>query len=413
MNHPASAWVQQGIFGALNFVVAVPVVYLLLGLPLVMREHGWSALDIGLFQLVGLPAVFKVLLAVPVERRRQPVRHYRRWAMGCGVLYVAVLLGFAVVNPDQRQWLVILALATALIATWVDIPINALAIGVLPAQERMRAGSVRASVLFLSAVVGGGVLLVLYAHAGWAAPFYAMAAMMAVSLGTLVLLPVAASEDTPGNQPEASMTLPRLNLRGFVNRPGAWAWLALLALHFPFVAATWVFTKPLLLDLGLSTTQVAWWVGVLGGGVGAVAAFTGSAVIRRYGVRRAIPWLMSLDAVGIGVLAAGLVMQAPIGVLLVGMLLVAAGVGSSSALGFGLSMHYARPAYRALDYGLQASLVTLTRLLVAPLAGYLQSQWGYGGMLIALALAATAVLVLSLRLRDALAVDVEPGMQRS
>ena len=37
-----SMWRLQLLFGWLGFVLVVPSIYLLLGLPLVMREHGWS-----------------------------------------------------------------------------------------------------------------------------------------------------------------------------------------------------------------------------------------------------------------------------------------------------------------------------------------------------------------------------------
>ncbi|VFS48167.1 hypothetical protein [Budvicia aquatica] len=37
----------QLIFGWMNFVLVIPGIYLLLGLPLTMREYGWSGTDIG------------------------------------------------------------------------------------------------------------------------------------------------------------------------------------------------------------------------------------------------------------------------------------------------------------------------------------------------------------------------------
>ena len=36
----AATWRLQLLFGWLNFVLVVPSIYLMLGLPLVMREHG-------------------------------------------------------------------------------------------------------------------------------------------------------------------------------------------------------------------------------------------------------------------------------------------------------------------------------------------------------------------------------------
>ncbi|WHL26957.1 hypothetical protein QJS63_20360 [Pseudomonas juntendi] len=55
----------------------MPSIYLMFGLPLVMRQYGWSGTEIGLFQLAGLPAVFKFLMAVPVQRVRLGARRCR------------------------------------------------------------------------------------------------------------------------------------------------------------------------------------------------------------------------------------------------------------------------------------------------------------------------------------------------
>lgn len=398
--------VQQGIFGLANLGLTVPTVYLLLGMPLIMREHGWSALDIGLFQLTGLPAVFKLLLALPIERGHEPQRRYRPWALGCGLLYALALLALAGIGPDQRGALVGLALLAALLATWGDIPVNALAILVLPAQSRMQAGGVRSAVLFLSAFLGGGGLLVLYAELGWRVPFLIMAALVAISTMSLLLLPAAPLAEGPRSPPQPQPR--RIDLRGFFTRPGALAWTALLALHFPFVSAAWVFIKPLLLDQGYSTAQVAWLVGALGGGTGALAALASSAAIRKWGIATVMPACMLLDAMGIALLATTLATGAERIPLMAGVLLVAFGVGGTSALGFGLTMHYARASARALDYGLQSSLVTLTRLLVAPFAGLVQTQLGYAGMFAGLAAAAFAVFILALVVR----FDLGRGLSR-
>lgn len=72
------AWGAQLLFGWMNLVLAVPSIYLMLGLPLVMRQHGWSGTEIGLFQLAALPAVFKLVLAMPVQRVR----------LGAGILCI-------------------------------------------------------------------------------------------------------------------------------------------------------------------------------------------------------------------------------------------------------------------------------------------------------------------------------------
>ena len=81
MNDSVRHGARQAMFGFLHLALIAPSIYLVLGLPLVLRQHGWSGTEIGLFQLAGLPAVFKFVLAVPVERMRWAAGHYKIWAI--------------------------------------------------------------------------------------------------------------------------------------------------------------------------------------------------------------------------------------------------------------------------------------------------------------------------------------------
>lgn len=171
----AATWRLQLLFGWLNFVLVVPSIYLMLGLPLVMREHGWSGTDIGLFQLAGLPAVFKFLLALPVQRYRTARSHYRLWALAlCWLLAVLLVLVSQQAITANRWYLFGLALSCAGLATWADIPVNALAIKLLAPSQQIRAGSIRSAALFLGAIVGAGVMLLVQNRWGWQAPFLLM-----------------------------------------------------------------------------------------------------------------------------------------------------------------------------------------------------------------------------------------------
>ena len=80
----------QLLFGWMNLVLAVPSIYLMLGMPLVMRQHGWSGTEIGLFQLAALPAIFKFLFAVPVQRVRLGRGHFVHWLLLLSALLLAL-----------------------------------------------------------------------------------------------------------------------------------------------------------------------------------------------------------------------------------------------------------------------------------------------------------------------------------
>lgn len=378
---------RQTLFGWVNFALTAPGIYLWVGLPLVMRQHGWSGTEIGLFQLAGLPAVFKLFLALPVQRWRPGRRPELHWAWLTGAGYLLALLGLAALGADSHKgFLFALTLLAALFATWADIPVNALAIQLFPPEERPLAGGVRSAVTFAGAVIGGGVMLLVQQALGWTAPFLILSGCL---LAALALLSSVREEA----HPSSTQRVPPLAMwRSFFRQAGAGIWTVALLGYFPFVAAAWVYLKPLLLDRGFPANEVALIAGVGGGALGAAASLAAGFV-----PRSRVPDILALSA-GANVVALALLAVAtahgsdPWLLAVAALLAIAMGVASS--LAFALMMEFARDGWRATDYGLQASLFTFGRIAVAPLGGLLLDQLGYPGMLAALALAALPIALL-------------------
>ena len=392
----AATWRLQLLFGWLNFVLVVPSIYLMLGLPLVMREHGWSGTDIGLFQLAGLPAVFKFLLALPVQRYRSVRSHYRLWALAlCWLLAVLLVLVSQQAITANRWYLFGLAFSCAGLATWADIPVNALAIKLLAPSQQIRAGSIRSAALFLGAIVGAGVMLLVQNRWGWQAPFLLMAAGL-----LLTLLPLALLREEPQTSVAIEPVKPVMaDWSGYFRQPGARIWTWVLLSSFPFVGAAWLYLKPLLLDLGMAAPKVALVAGIGGGVVGALASVLGGAVVRRIGPGRAIPLFMLWALFALLAMTAAAGLQAGVGWWVVSAFLLATAMGAVSTLVFALMMFYSREHRQAADYGLQASLFVITRMTVPIAAGVLLDHSGYVGMLAGLSLAMLVVCCVALASR--------------
>lgn len=397
-------WWRHALFGWLNFALAVPSIYLLLGLPLVMREHGWSGTEIGLFQLAGLPALGKFLLALPVQRWRFAGSHYKPWCLLLCVLLAVLLV--LIGRQDMlasRVPLFLLALLASVLATWADIPLNALAIKLLPGAERMRAGSIRSAALFVGVIAGGGLMLLIHGRWGWQAPFLLMAAFLLSGVAALARL-----REHPAGQEPVQVSAPG-QWRGYFAQPGAWAWTCLLLCCFPFIGASWLYLKPLMLDQGMPANQIAWVVGVGGGVLGALSSVASARLVPRLGVSRAIALFSGFALLAQASLTFAVWTAAgPLGLIL-GAALVACAMGAISALLFGLMMFFARQQRQASDYGLQASLFVCGRLLVPVAAGVLLDRLGYAGMLLGLTLAMLGVLLLALGNRRAIAGVTEAG----
>lgn len=382
----------QLVFGLLSLALAAPSVYLMLGLPLIMRQQGWSGTEIGLFQLAGLPAVFKVVLALPVERWSSARQSYSRWTLLLGVAYLLALLALAAVGVDTpKPVLFALILTCSVLATWADIPVSALAIKMLPPSERPFAGGVRSAALFAAAIVGGGAMLLLEQALGWATPFLAMGALLVLALVLIGWL----KENGGNSWNAASLPLAMPGLGGFFRQPGAGSWVVLLLAYFPFVATAWIYLKPLLLDQGFPAPQVAWIVGIGGGSLGVLSSLAAARLVRRERLPRALPLSALGNFLVLGLLAGVVWQEAGAAWLIAAACLLAIAMGVTSSIAFSLMMDFSRQYRQAVDYGIQASLFALGRIAVPPLAGWLLDLYDYPGMLLALALAAFMVLLLA------------------
>lgn len=391
-----SHWPLQLLLGWVNFAMTAPLIYLYLGLPLVMRQHGWSGTEIGLFQLAGLPAVLKFVLGAPVDRWARGAPGYRHWSLVLMAGYAASLVGLACLGIEQAGFVPLFALAmlASLLGTWADAPVNALAIRCLPAEERQRAGIIRSAASSLGAVVGGGVMLMLQARAGWAWPFWALSGGLLLAALGLWLIPRATLAQADGVQ--ARQVGVGQWLAYFRNAERR-RWVVMLMLYFPFIGAAWVYLKPLLLDQGLPPEQVALVAGVLGGVVGAVGSALGGHLARRSGLQRALPACALAGVAALGALAGTVASGAGVPWLVACTLLLALVMGASAGLLFGMMMNHTRAGLTAVDYGLQSSLFVLTRTLVPMLAGILLDRLGYLGMLAGLILCMAGVWAWSRR----------------
>ncbi|WEK31531.1 MAG: MFS transporter [Candidatus Pseudomonas phytovorans] len=404
MNATRNAGLQL-LFGWLNLALAVPSIYLMFGMPLVMRQYGWSGTEIGLFQLAGLPAVFKFLMAVPVQRVRLGKGHMVHWMLLLGAVLLVLYWLIGRQNLiEQRLPLFAMTFAISIIATWMDIPLNALAVQWLPRSEQLRAGSIRSAALFLGAIIGGGAMLLVQARLGWQAPFLIMGTALAVGALPLWALRRRAQPNEAEHQSRTGLVADWFS---FFSQPGAaqWSWLLLSA--FPFIGAAWLYLKPLMLDQGMPMEDVAWLVGIAGGTTGAVFSLLGGRLARVLGTARAIVLYLLAALLAMLLLTISVWLRLGPGWLAASVLCLAASMGAVSALMFGLTLFFSRRRQNASDYGLQSSLFVVTRLAAPVGAGLLLDRLGQHGMLACLSAGLLLALLLAWRVRRGIAAGTQ------
>ncbi len=387
----------HGVIGWCNLTLATTSIYIYLGIPLMMREHGWSGTDIGLFQMSALPVVLKFVLASMLDKYRFSKGNYFKWSGILSIGFILCLLAFACLPVEQTsfQVLFVIALIMTLVSSCLDAPINALAIKVLSGSEQSRAGAIRAGMTALASIIGGGVLLWVYAQWGWAWPFIGLMGMTLMAAVALMWAYSRFHENVPVTQEKPMHSSIVGMWRSYFQRPHMIGWNAILVLLFPFIGSGWLYMKPALLAANVSLSEIAWISGVAGG-VAALASFIYSQVQTSKVCTpfRALPTFAFLNVVGLLGMYLAIQQSWPIWGTVIAILWMSIVLGLVSGVLFALIMNFSRSEYSASDYGVQTSLFTLSRMLGPLGAGMALDRFGFSGMYLGLTLCALIVWVL-------------------
>lgn len=387
-----SYFALHGVMGWCNLTLAASAIYIYLGVPLAMREHGWTGTEIGLFQASGLPVVLKFLMASPVDKFRFTQGNYLKWSALLCIGFILCL--WALAGGDIRfQSLFLIALGMTLVSTWLDVPMNAFVLQRLPESERGKSGAIRSAVTALASVMGGGLMLLVYDQWGWQWPFYCFIGMTGV--GALAMYWAYCRYPVQCDEPQKSTARPSLwtMWRSYFQRPNQRAWNVVLVLHFPFIGAAWLYLKPTLLAFGWTVSEIAWlsaWAGL----VAAFAGFCYSQTLKRWSLNRALSAFSIANTLALLGMYGVSVMQWHDWRLVAAVMLVAIALGLSSGVLFAGMMHQCRPELAASDYGIQSSLFSLSRIIVPISAGVLLDRLGFSGMYLGLACCALLVSLL-------------------
>jgi RhtX/FptX family siderophore transporter len=265
--------------------------------PVLMRKQGLSLPDIGLASLLALPWALKFLWAPLVDRWGGGAFGRRRsWIVPLQLASVLTAAGLSLVDPRTGVRALMGALFfTNLLAATQDIATDGLAVDMLDEDERGRGNAVQVAAYRVGMIVGGGFLLVVFARVGWAFTFLAMAALLA-----LATVPILVHRERPA--PPAPADRARADLSAWITaarRPGMGLWLIILAVYKAGEALAYGMVKPLLVDRGLSTEDIAWLIGTAGFFAGLLGAILGGELVTRAGRSRALVVAGCLQIAGI------------------------------------------------------------------------------------------------------------------
>jgi MFS transporter, PAT family, beta-lactamase induction signal transducer AmpG len=386
------------VFGGLYFGQGVPWGFIGTAYVLFLTDLGLSGTQIGgALAMAYLPWSFKVVWGplldfVPRSRfgRRRPFIIAAQLLMGATLLLL--------VGLDARSELTLLSALLFLHNTFAslqDVAVDALAVELLPPEERARGNSVMWAAKVGGIAIGGYGGTRFAAHFGWPALFVALALIV----WAVMLLPLLVEEGTPavpGSLPEGRPSVKEL-LRSFAFP----APLLGLLIYFltPFGYALLMATKdPALRNLvGLSSEQVARLSALVDPLAGVVGALAGGLVADRFGSRKTM-------AVAMGVMALALAGFGLLPSLWSSMTFLTAwhaiyffAMRAYATASFGLGMTLSNPRVGATQFAVYMGATNLAYVYAAKLGGTLGDRFGFRNLvLLAAGVQAVTILLLPL-----------------
>lgn len=364
------------LFSVLFTATLTPIIFFVMGLPMILQLKGFDASIIGFFQLAGLPVVLKFLMSPPIDKIVFEKKHYKKWIFYIGILYIFLLLMIGFLSLEDSIYIVFIAiLLTSFISTFIDIPINALAIKTFTKEQSLSVGSYKIIAYSLAALLGGGVFLLFYNHLGWQITFFIMAFFIFISLFALYFI----------NENDEKVEVENISLKNiitFFRQKDIGIWIFILSFYFVSVSAIWVFMKPYLIHKGIKPDDVAIYVGIYGSFIAILGGFISNYIGQKFSKRNLLILFMFFNIFSVSILIFIEYNNLTFYYLIVSVTMFALAISLSSAIVFSLIMDYSRSSSRAIDYSVQSSIFAFTRMISAVIAGIIVSNFGFSKMFI-------------------------------
>lgn len=405
-------WRQQNLYlllFSLYWAQGLPVGFMTHALPVILRAQGVSLAHIGGFGLLMLPWSIKIFWAPWVDRHAlSRLGHYRSWILPAQFLTVGVLCilsFFPIQTLDQPLYLFaffISLLLMNLTGATQDIATDALAVNFLKHDQQHWGNTFQVIGSRLGFIVGGGAVLWCLDWLTWQPTFLLLAALVFLNTLPVLLFKEPKHNSHSNNEPQLNQQNLVIKIKAYLSyfsqNKELRSWLVVLITFKVADGLAGPLLKPLMVDMGLSFTQIGVYITMLG----AVAALAGAAIagwILKYFSRPtalivfSVFKIMSLAAYSYlayayeqkihlnvwGVYAVNALEDAFSAMLLVVMLT--------------LVMHYSRKEYAGTDFTFQVSVMATVSGLLYSFSGVLGDAFGYFDYLIAIVIIGIVTLL--------------------
>ena len=381
------------LLAALYISQYIPTTFFIQTVPVLMRQQKMSLGMIGFLGFLVIPSALKFLWSPLVDRYRLPgLGHYRGWIICFQSLLIVTLVATAFLNVQTNiSGLLVCMFLAFLFSSSQDIATDALAVNLLAPQERGTGNAIQASGNFLGAIIGGGAALILLEKTGFRHTLLTMAIALSLCLIPILLYQERVLPSTP-----ASALKPYWQpFMQFFSRPGMGLWLLVVLLYMISENVSGTLIRPLLVDRGLSLSDIGWLLGVASYVARIVAALLAGVLITRWSRRRSLVLFGTIANVTtlLYVLPAVGVASPPI---LYTVCILVSGLQSMAYTALLTAMmDRSHPATAGTDYTTQISVVFVGIVATTVLGGFVAQAIGYTlTLIIGVAVSLVSVLLI-------------------
>ena len=155
-------------FFCLYIAQSIPMSFFSTVLPVIMRQQDFSLETIGALQLLKLPWILKFLWSPVVDRSTYRLSDFKRWIFSSELIYASIILAVSFLDFQATPYLIIgLVILSFIASATQDIATDSLLVLSFSKKDKSLANSMQSMGNFAGAMVGGGILLLLYHKTGW------------------------------------------------------------------------------------------------------------------------------------------------------------------------------------------------------------------------------------------------------
>ncbi len=344
-----------------------------------LHGGGVSLHEIGLFNMTGLPYLFKFAWAPLLDRYGIGTLGRRRgWALAMQVALLASIAGFGWLDPARSLHSVAwLAIAVAIFSATQDIALDAYRRELLAEHEFGLGTALYVNAYRVSALVPGSLALILSDQMPWRHVFSIVAAFMLIGLLTSLFGPMATGDVSAPRTLFEAVTGPFTEFFTRAGRNVALLTLAFMLLYKFGDTLAAALVTPFYLDVGFSKTEIGGIAKVVGIPSSVLGSLIGGVIIARIGINRAL-WIFGFGQM-ISTLGFSLLARLGPDLFVLGTVVsleyLAGGLGTAAFVAF-LSRATDR-RFTATQYALFSALIALPRTVASASTGYLVEWIGY------------------------------------